>query len=71
MTHSDTESGISARSDVCETTDIKDPDPEADVKDPDPEADIKDIKDPDPEADVKDTEPDIYQDHDKGMYVFY
>ena len=74
MTHSDSESGISARSDDCESTDIKDPesdikdpDPEADVKDPDPEADVKDT---DPEADVKDTEPDIDQDHNKGMYVF-
>ena len=93
VTHSETESDISGWSDVCVTTDIKDPypeadvkdpvpkadvkdpDPETDVKDPDPEADVKDpdpksdVKDPDPEADVKNTEPDIYQDHNKGMYV--
>ena len=85
MAHSDIESGISALSDVCETTDVKDPDPEADVKDPDPEADVKDpdpeadvkdpdpeadVKDPDPEANVKDPEPDIYQDHIKGTYIY-
>ena len=37
MTHSDTESGISGWSDVCEiseTTDVNDPDPEVYFKDP-------------------------------------
>ena len=79
MTHSDTESGISGRSDVCEIsepTHVKDPYPEADVKDTDPEVDVNDpdpeadTKDTDPEVDLKDTEPDIDQDHNKGMYVF-
>ena len=68
VTHSDTESGISARSEQ----DIKDPEPKSDVKDPDLEIDIKDpnleadVRNPDPEAGVKDTEADIYQDHNKG-----
>ena len=65
VTHSDTESGISALSDVREISETADPNPEADVKDPNPEADVKD---PDPEADVKNTEPDVNQDHYKGMY---